>query len=81
MIHHISITTNEVKTKIKTGDIKFGGNKNLKIYGTLNCKSGLRIKRENRVFFSSIEEAIESNFRPCGNCMKEAYKKWKNEIV
>jgi methylphosphotriester-DNA--protein-cysteine methyltransferase len=81
MIHHISITNNEVKAKIKTGDIKFGGNMNLKIYGNLNCKSGFRMKRENRVFFSSKEEAIESNFRPCGNCMKEAYKKWKNEIV
>ena len=81
MIHHTSFKDKEIRTKIRTGDIKFGGNKNLKIYGTLNCKSGLRMKREKRVFFSSIEEAIKSNFRPCGNCMKEAYKKWRNEIV
>ncbi|WP_339657492.1 hypothetical protein [uncultured Maribacter sp.] len=41
----------------------------------LNCKSGFRIKRENSLFFSLKEDAYESNFRPCGHCMKEAYKK------
>ncbi|HZJ36916.1 MAG TPA: Ada metal-binding domain-containing protein [Gillisia sp.] len=56
--------------------ILFGGNKKLKIYGTLNCKSGKRQTKENRVFFSTEKEALESNFRPCGNCMNEAYKKW-----
>ncbi len=81
MIHHTSFKDNEIRTKIRTGDIKFGGNNNLKIYGTLNCKSGFRMIRENRVFFSSIEKANEYNFRPCGNCMKDAYKKWRNEIV
>lgn len=58
-----------------------GGNLKLKIYGKLNCKSGKRMKKQNRVFFSSEEEAIEHNFRPCGHCMKSKYKTWKNGLV
>jgi methylphosphotriester-DNA--protein-cysteine methyltransferase len=81
MFHHNSLNDNKVKSKIKNGAFKFGGNKKLKIYGTLKCKSGLRIKRENRVFFSSVQEALKSNYRPCGHCMREAYKNWKNEII
>jgi methylphosphotriester-DNA--protein-cysteine methyltransferase len=81
MFHHNSLNDHKVKSKIKNGAIKFGGNKKLKIYGTLKCKSGLRIKRENRVFFSSVQEALKSNYRPCGLCMREAYKNWKNEII
>ncbi|MDO5989504.1 Ada metal-binding domain-containing protein [Flavivirga amylovorans] len=59
----------------------FAGNHNLKIYGKLNCKSGKRTKYENRVFFSTEKEALKNNFRPYGHGMREAYKKWKNEIV
>ena len=58
-------------------DICFAGNKNLKIYGLLSCKSGRRMKRENRVFFNSEREAIENDYRPCGHCMKTAYAEWK----
>jgi len=47
----------------------------------LNCKSGKRMKKENRVFFSTENEAIKSNFRPCGHCMKTEYKKWKNGFI
>jgi len=39
------------------------------------------MKRENRVFFSSIPEAEQNNYRPCGHCMKTAYKKWKDGLV
>tara|TARA_R110002051_G_scaffold91370_2_gene160699 strand:- start:19477 stop:19722 length:246 start_codon:yes stop_codon:yes gene_type:complete len=81
MFHHNLLNDNMVRFKIKTGAITFGGNKKLNIYGTLKCKSGLRMKRENRVFFSSLQEALNSDYRPCGHCMREAYKKWKNEII
>jgi methylphosphotriester-DNA--protein-cysteine methyltransferase len=56
---------------IRHGEIKFAGNAKLKIYGTLHCKSGKRMKKENRIFFASEAEAISYDYRPCGNCMKK----------
>jgi len=56
--------------RIRNREILFAGNAKLKIYGTLSCHSGKRMKKENRVFFKSEEEAISLGFRPCGNCMK-----------
>jgi methylphosphotriester-DNA--protein-cysteine methyltransferase len=78
VIKHTNITTKELYRKIKQREICFGGYFKLRIYGTLQCKSGKRIKPENRVFFSSESEAIKQGFRPCGHCMKEEYQKWKN---
>ena len=59
-----------------------GGHKKLKIYGRLDCPSALRhiAKGEYvkyRVFFADEETAIKAGYRPCGICMKEAYKAWK----
>jgi len=59
-----------------------GGNKTLKIYGRLDCKSALNwIKKgyytQSRVFFESEEAAQELGYRPCGVCMKKEYKIWK----
>ncbi len=77
MYHHIELEKRKPKTLIDNGEIVLGGNKKLKIYGTLFCKSGKRMKRENRVFFSSEKEAIDEGYRPCGHCMKEKYQKWR----
>lgn len=81
MKHHSKISLSELFRSIKNGQIQFGGNKRLKIYGTLDCTSGMRMKRENRVFFRSEKEAISAGYRPCGHCMSSEYNKWKNEIV
>ena len=81
MIAHSKIPPEILLKKIKEGSIILGGNKKLKIYGRLDCRSGKRMKVKNRVFFHSVEEAKKHGFRPCGNCMRAAYKKWKNEIV
>ena len=59
-----------------------GGNKKLKIYGKLDCKSALNwLKKgyyvDNRVFFESEEVAQKLGYRPCGVCMKKEYKLWK----
>jgi methylphosphotriester-DNA--protein-cysteine methyltransferase len=67
----------QLKKLLDSGGIKLAGNRKLKIYGTLNCSSGKRIKIENRLFFESETEAISAGYRPCGHCMKEAYQKWK----
>jgi methylphosphotriester-DNA--protein-cysteine methyltransferase len=61
----------------------FGGNKRGRIYGRLDCPSALRaIKRgrtyqQHRVFFADEASAIAAGFRPCGTCMRDAYKKWR----
>ena len=81
MIRHSEISDSDLHYKLKQKEIRFGGNLKLKIYGTLSCTSGKKMKRENRVFFSSENDAIENSFRPCGHCMKEKYQKWKNGFI
>lgn len=61
-----------------------GGHKKLKIYGRLDCPSALRYLekgqyKKNRVFFADEETAIAAGYRPCGICMKEQYKRWKQK--
>ena len=77
MINHSQLSVIEFKRMIKDGRIQLAGNQKLKIYGTLHCSSGKRMKKENRVFFSSEKEAIQNGLRPCGHCMREAYLEWK----
>lgn len=81
MIKHSEINSLDLNIKIRQNEICLGGNLKLKIYGTLSCKSGKRMKKQSRVFFGSEEEAIEHNFRPCGHCLKQKYKTWKNGLV
>ncbi|NGM67385.1 MULTISPECIES: Ada metal-binding domain-containing protein [Bacteroidota] len=81
MIRHCEISDRDLHHKLRHNEICFGGNLKLKIYGTLSCKSGKRMKRNNRVFFTSENEAIEKGFRPCGHCMKEKYQKWRNGFI
>lgn len=39
-----------------------------KIFGRLDCKSGMRMKKENRVFFHTLEDAVNEGYRPCKKC-------------
>lgn len=64
---------------IQEGRIQFGGNRKLKIYCTLDCRSGKRMKPENRVFFSSEQEAVHAGYRPCAHCMAPQYQIWKQQ--
>ncbi|MBC9797210.1 Ada metal-binding domain-containing protein [Sinomicrobium weinanense] len=80
MTPHQNISDSRLKAEIRNGNICLGGNHKLKIYGKLRCSSGKRMKRENRVFFSSEEEARSNGYRPCGHCMPEAYRTWKYGI-
>ncbi len=81
MISHNQISSRELHTAIRNKTILFAGNIRLKIYGRLDCASGKRMKRSNRVFFSSEEGALENRYRPCGHCMRDDYKKWKDGSV
>jgi len=86
MIRHTSLGDNpfkrsrRLKQLLIKNEIAFAGNLKLKIYGTLDCSSGKRMKVENRIFFSSIDEAVESGYRPCGHCMSDSYKWWKASL-
>lgn len=70
MWKHAELTSKELKKFIRNNKIRYGGNLRLKIYGTLSCISGKRMKKENRVFFGSEDEAIDYGFRPCRHCLK-----------
>lgn len=77
MVLHLAINERDLRSKIRKQEICFGGNRTLNIYGTLQCQSGKRMKRESRVFFASEKEALQYGFRPCGHCMKQAYHLFK----
>jgi methylphosphotriester-DNA--protein-cysteine methyltransferase len=81
MIQHSVISDSGLRSLIKCKRICFGGNNKLNIYGRLQCRSGKRMKRENRVFFSTEDDAWQNGFRPCGHCMKKNYQKWKNDSI
>lgn len=48
---------------------KFAGHRPRKIFGRLDCTSGIRkMHKKNRVFFHSWEDAIREGYRPCRVC-------------
>ena len=70
------------KPYISTTPGQLGGNRKLKIYGRLDCPSALRHIAnghyvQHRVFFATEEDAIAAGYRPCGICMRAAYRQWK----
>lgn len=79
MIKHQDLKAEEIRRMIKDQSITLAGNVRQKIYGRLDCTSGKRMKKQNRVFFTTEMEAILSGFRPCGHCTPNRYRKWKDE--
>ena len=77
MIEHETLTNIELLALIRRGTSTLAGNRRLMIYGKLDCASGKRMNRENRVFFASEDEALRLGYRPCGHCMRDAYLLWK----
>ena len=83
MIAHLDLgsttfgRSRKLKELVDCGDLQFGGNKKLGIYGTLYCSLGKRMKVANRVFFRSENEAVSLGYRPCGHCMRKEYLRWK----
>jgi methylphosphotriester-DNA--protein-cysteine methyltransferase len=76
MHNHQELDKKILLQKIRTGSILYAGNVHLKIFGRLDCRSGKRMRKENRVFFETQEEAITLGFRPCGHCMTAEYRKF-----
>jgi methylphosphotriester-DNA--protein-cysteine methyltransferase len=77
MLRHSDLSQQQIIQLIRSGEISLAGNGSLKVYGKLNCGSGKRMKKENRVFFKNETEALDSGFRPCGHCMRDRYAAWK----
>lgn len=80
MMRHTDIK-DRLYSLIKNKAVALGGNRKLKIYGLLSCRSGKKMKTENRVFFADETDAIAHGYRPCGHCMKTAYLQWKQDNV
>jgi hypothetical protein len=51
---------------------KYAGCKRTGIFGNLTpkyvCSWGLQMRKESRVFFLSLEDAIANGYRPCKGC-------------
>ncbi|MEM6901497.1 MAG: Ada metal-binding domain-containing protein [Pseudomonadota bacterium] len=73
MWNHWDLEDDELAKMLKSGDIQFSGNPNAKIFGRLDCGHGMRLNRDNRVFFATEEEARRRGYRPCGHCMRYEY--------
>ncbi|MBI3300789.1 MAG: metal-binding protein [Deltaproteobacteria bacterium] len=60
-----------------------GGHRKQKVYGRLDCSNALRWIAKGhyvryRVFFLDETTARAAGYRPCGICMQEAYRAWKD---
>jgi methylphosphotriester-DNA--protein-cysteine methyltransferase len=77
MIKHVDLGKNELSSLIRKRKVRMAGNLRLKIYGTLQCNAGKRMKKVNRVFFASSKEAEQKGFRPCALCMHCEYQHWR----
>jgi methylphosphotriester-DNA--protein-cysteine methyltransferase len=86
MIHHIDLgqspfeRSRNLRSLIAGGQISFAGNCKLRIYGTLQCSSGKKMKANNRMFFTDKHEAEKYGYRPCGHCMRKAYLLWQVKL-
>lgn len=80
MVGHCELSKSKLFQALKRQKFKWAGNRRLKIYGTLRCNSGKRMKVENRVFFTSEQVALDAGYRPCGHCIHKAYKAWRNQL-
>lgn len=60
------------------------GNRKLKIYGRLDCPSARRaLSRgcaQHRVCFADETTAVGAGYRPCGTCMRDAYRSWRVRV-
>ncbi len=62
---------------------KFGGHRKRRVYGLLTCKAARRALgtgssyAQQRVFFADEATARAAGYHPCGTCMPDEYKAWK----
>lgn len=76
MIRHTALDRSILHRLLRQKKLTLGGNRNLRIYGRLDCRAGKRMKADNRVFFADEAEALANGYRPCAVCMPAAYRHW-----
>ena len=59
-----------------------GGHRRSRVFGRLDCPVALsNVARgrgiAHRVFFADREAAVAAGYRPCGACLREEYRAWK----
>lgn len=64
------IYTNEQPSK----EYKFVSSKLSKIFHTLSCPIAKNIKEENKIYYSTTEEAISAGKKPCKKCNPERHE-------
>ncbi len=52
---------------------RYAGITTRKIFGRLDCSSGKRALKKNRVFFHFWEDAVAAGYRPCKKCKPEKF--------
>ena len=65
---YVSENTSDNIPEISSSENKFVGSKNSDKYHYPWCSGAKRIKEENKVWFSSREEAKAAGYVPAGNC-------------
>lgn len=79
MVRHQHCSAPLIRSQIRSGAIALAGNRALKIFGLLSCRSGKRMAKSKRVFFAGAAEAKEQGYRPCGHCLRNQYHEWKSQ--
>ena len=73
---------NDIWPMVRRGEVRLGGHRKNKLYGRLDCRVANQYLRrgtyqKNRVLFENEGEAIRAGYRPCGACLPNHYKVWK----
>ncbi len=60
-----------------------GGHRRSRVYGRLDCPVALSLiargfDMRHRVFFADEATAIAAGYRPCGACLRDEYRRWKD---
>lgn len=67
-------TASKPVSTVASGENKvksYVASKNSKIFHVPSCSSALKIKEENKVWFSSVGEAESGGYQPHGTCIKK----------
>ncbi len=60
-----------------------GGHRRRRVYGRLDCPTALSLIRrgmfrvDQRVFFATEADAVAAGYRPCGSCLRDGYREWR----
>jgi len=64
-------TRSNDQESIAPKDFSFVGNKNSKTLHHIDCNSAKKMKEKNKVYFKTIDEALQIGYKKCRRCFKE----------